>query len=161
MTREHRIDSSEPGSRFEVNRKAPAFETAEVYVEAPIGKVWSVLSDLERWPSWNPGVSKIRIDGPVRAGTCFEWAGNGSKIVSRLEETDPPRRIAWTGKTLGIRARHVWELSEKGTGTLVRTEESFDGLAARLFRGFARKTLAKALAQGVSSLKAAAESSNL
>jgi uncharacterized protein YndB with AHSA1/START domain len=152
------IEVPEPRSRIEVNRKAPAFEAAEVTIEAPIETVWSVLSGLENWPSWNKGVSKIKVNGPIQTGTSFEWVGNGSKIASRLEEVNPPQRIAWTGKTLGIRATHVWELTKKGTGTLVHTEESFEGLVARLFRGFARKTLSKALGQGISSLKAAAES---
>jgi len=100
------------------------------------------------------------VNGPAKVGTSFKWVGGKSKIVSRLEEVDPPKRIAWSGKTLGIRAIHVWELAEKGEGTQVRTEESFEGLVVRLFRGFARKTLAKALEQGVSSLQAAAESRN-
>jgi len=142
----------------DVNLKAPAVGKAEALIEAPIGTVWGILSDLERWPTWNKGVSKIKVNGPIQAGTSFEWAGNGSKIVSRLEVVDPPHRIAWSGKTLGIRATHVWELTKKGTGTLVHTEESFEGPVARLFRGFARKTLAKALAQGITSLKTEAES---
>ena len=158
MSQEPVNDHPEPKSRIQANSKAPAFEAADVLIEAPIETVWSVLSGLERWPTWNKGVSKIKVNGPIQAGTSFEWAGNGSKIVSRLEEVDPPQRIAWSGKTLGIRATHVWELTEKGSGTLVHTEESFEGLVARLFRGFARKTLAKALTQGVSSLKAEAES---
>jgi hypothetical protein len=149
-----------PNAHIEVNRGAPAIGVADVFIEAPIETVWRVLSDLEHWPAWNTSVSKIRVDGPIAAGTSFFWVGNGSKIVSRLEEVDPPRRIAWTGKLFGIRATHVWELSGKGEGTQVHTEESFEGLVARLFRGFSRKTLAKALDQGVAALKAGAESRN-
>jgi hypothetical protein len=100
----------------------------------------------------------IQVDGPIQVGTSFAWLGGGSRIVSRLEEVDPPKRIAWSGKTFGIRAMHVWELEEKGQGTQVHTEESFEGLVARLFRRFARKTLDRALDQGISSLKAEAES---
>jgi len=59
---------------------------------------------------------------------------------------------------LGIRAMHVWELRGEDGGTRVRTEESFEGLVAKLFRGYARKVLAKALDQGISSLKSKAES---
>jgi carbon monoxide dehydrogenase subunit G len=144
-------------ARVEINREAPAVDTVDIFIKAPRDAVWNILSDLENWPSWNPGVSKISVNGPVEVGTSFKWVGGRSKIVSRLEEVDPPRRIAWSGKTLGIRAIHVWELSNKDGGTQIHTEESFEGLVARLFRGIARKTLAKALAQGISSLKAAAE----
>jgi len=146
-----------PNTRFEANHKAPAVGTADAFIKAPIGTVWRVLSDLENWPSWNESVTKIKVDGPLQVGTSFVWVGGGSKIVSRLEQVDPPKRIAWSGKTFGIRAMHVWELSGKGEGTQVHTEESFEGLVARLFRGYAKKVLAKALDQGLSSLKAEAE----
>ena len=135
-----------------------AFGVADAFIEAPIGMVWGILSDLEHWTTWNKSVSKILVNGPVQIGTTFAWVGGGSRIDSRLEEVDPPTRIAWSGKTFGIRAMHVWELEDKGQGTQVHTEESFRGPVAWLFRGFARKTLAKALDQGVAALKAEAES---
>ncbi len=145
-------------SHIEVNPEAPAVATVDAHIEAPIETVWSVLSDFEKWPTWNKSVSKMRVDGPVKAGTTFEWKADGWKIVSRLEEVNPPKRIAWSGKTFGIRAMHVWDLAALGSGTQVLTVESFEGPVARLFRGFIRKMLAKSLDQGVAALKAEAES---
>lgn len=147
-----------PNPHVEINSKAPAVATVDAFIEAPIDTVWGILSDFERWPTWNKSVSEIQVDGPVMARTSFEWKADGWKIVSRLEEVDPPRRIAWSGKTFGIRAMHVWDLAAQGSGTQVHTVESFEGPVARLFRGFVRKTLAKSLDQGVAALKAAAES---
>ncbi len=145
-------------ARVEVDRKAPVFGSAEARIEAPIETCLGVLSDLENWTKWNKGVSRIRLNGPVEAGASFEWASGGFKIVSRLEEVAPPARIAWTGKMFGIRAVHVWHFVADDRDTLVRTEESFAGWLAKLLPGVMRKTLAKALAQGIADLKAAAES---
>jgi len=145
-------------TRIEVNRNAPVIGAAEAYIEAPNEAVWGILSDLPRWPEWNKGVSRIEVKGPVKVGAEFRWGSGGTRIVSRLEELEPPRRIAWTGKMLGIRAVHIWELTEKGAGTHVRTEESFEGWLAKLFPGAMKRTLEKALDQGLASLKAAAES---
>ena len=100
----------------------------------------------------------MRVDGPVKAGTSFEWKADGWRIVSRLEQVEPPKRIAWSGRAFGIRAMHVWDLAAIGSGTQILTVESFEGPVARLFRGFVRKTLAKSLDQGVAALKAEAES---
>ena len=144
-------------TRFDVNREAPVVEAAEAIIEAPIEEVWRVLADLEKWPAWNNSVSKIRVNGPIEVGTSFEWVGGGFKIFSRLEEVAPPARIGWTGKMLGIRAVHVWALQAEGPGTRVRTEESFEGWPAALFRAAMRKTLAKTLGQGLAALKAEAE----
>ncbi len=145
-------------ARLEPRSDAPAGARAEALIEAPIQTVWAVLSDLQNWPSWNKSVTAMRLDGPVQAGTSFAWRGGGWKIASRLEEVIPPRRIAWSGRMLGIRACHAWQLDAEGQATRVQSAESFEGFAARLFPGLARRSLVKALDQGLAALKAAAES---
>ena len=143
--------------RITVDPRAPALGLHEAVVNAPIDVVWRVLSDFEHWPEWNTSVSRIELDGPARVGTTFEWSAGSSRIVSRIEEVDPPTRLAWSGKMAGIRAIHVWELSRHGSGTRVRTEESFQGWIVKLLAGPMRKVLAKALAQGVGDLAKEAE----
>ncbi len=145
-------------SRIEVNWEAPVVEVAGGFIKAPVETVWRILSDLENWPSWNKSVSKIRVNGPVIAGTSFAWVSGGSRIMSRLAEVIPLKRIVWTGKMFGIRAVHVWELNAEEGETHIHTEESFEGLAARLFRGFLKKVVAKTLNQGIASLRLEAES---
>jgi hypothetical protein len=65
--------------------------------------------------------------------------------------------IAWSGKTLGIKAIHFWHLEPRNGSTFVRTEESYEGLVTRLFRGPIQKTLDKALADGLQYLKTEVE----
>ena len=144
----------------EVNKAAPAIWAAESAISAPIRTVWQVLSDFEGWPRWNKSVSKIKLDGPIRAGTSFVWVADGSKIVSRIEEVSEPHELAWSGTIWGIRAVHVWKLEEREGGTLVHTEESFDGLIAKLFPGVMRKMIRKALNQVLTALKIESESRN-
>jgi len=148
-------------AHIEVSREAPAIGVAETFMKASIETVWQVLSDFEGWPNWNKSVLKIQLNGPVKAGTSFVWVAGGSKIVSKLEEIDAPNRLAWSGKTFGIRAVHVWKFAQEDEGTYVHTEESFEGLIARLFPGLMKKILAKALDQTIMALKAEAESRHL
>jgi uncharacterized protein YndB with AHSA1/START domain len=145
-------------AHIEVNKKAPAIGVAEAFVNAPIEMVWRILTNFESWPSWNKNVSKIQFRGGVIVGTSFVWVAGGSKIFSRLEEVDAPNRLAWSGKTLGIRALHVWMFEKKDEGTHVHTEESLDGFIVRLFPGLTMKILTKRLDQSVMALKAEAES---
>lgn len=147
------------GERSE--RPAPVVESAEIDVRAPVEAVWSVLTDFPGWPRWNRGVSRMEFAGPVRPGTTFSWVGGGAKIASRLEEVDEPNRIVWSGKTMGIRAVHSWNLNRAKDGTRVCTEESFDGLAARLFSGILGMMLRKTLRDGVLALKNEAESQEM
>jgi hypothetical protein len=52
---------------------------------------------------------------------------------------------------------HFYRLDPRDGKTFVRTEESFEGLVARLFRGSFQKTLDSALADGLRYLKIEAE----
>jgi Protein of unknown function (DUF2568) len=67
---------------------------------------------------------------------------------------DRPHEIAWTGTTMGIKAVHVFRFQASDGGTLAHSEESWEGLLARLLKGYSRKTEARAPSRdGVSGLR--------
>jgi len=140
-----------------VDAGAPVVASAEIEIDAAPEVVWDVLAAVESWPSWNPDVKSVAVEGSLLEGSSFRWKAGPSTIRSTVRRLDRPRLIAWTGRTLGIRAVHVWQLEPRDGKTLVRTEESYDGLVARLLRRPLRKTLAAALANGTRYLKAEAE----
>jgi carbon monoxide dehydrogenase subunit G len=142
---------------MDVDRGAPVIASGQIEIAADPETVWGVISDLQRWPSWNPAVKSVELDGEVAEGSVFRWKAGPGTITSTLREVDRPRAIGWTGKTLGIAAVDVYRLEPKGAGTLVRTEESWDGLLARLLRGRMRKTLQGSIDSGLAHLKAEAE----
>jgi uncharacterized protein YndB with AHSA1/START domain len=137
----------------DIDSSAPAIASSEIEVQASPAVVWRVLADIAAWPSWNPDVKSVEIDGPLDPGTTFRWKAGPGTITSTLREVDPPRRIVWTGKTLGIRAIHVYELEPRDDVTLVRSAESWDGLVVRLLRRWMSKTLAESTAAGLEHLK--------
>lgn len=142
---------------MEVNTNAPIVEGSEIEIDAPPETVWDVLTDLERWPSWNPDVKSMSFSGAIAEGSEFRWKAGPGTIVSTIRRVDRPRLIGWTGRTLGIDALHVYRLEPRDGKTFVSTEESYDGLTARVFRGPLRKTLKSALDSGLRQLKAEAE----
>jgi len=142
---------------MDINRDAPVQEAAEAQVAAPLDLVWEVQSDLVRWPEWNPDVDEVQLLGPFSPGTEFRWKAGGMRIVSELREVQPPRRLAWTGRTLGIHAIHTWSFVESEGRTRVRTEESFEGWLARILPGPLRRTLKSSLEKGLSALAAECE----
>lgn len=135
---------------------APVIARAETEVPAPPERVFTLISDIAAWPTWNPDVRAASIEGPLVAGTHFRWKAGPSTISSRLEVVEPPRRIVWTGTTLGIRAVHAYELTARGGRTLVVTEESWDGLLARLLRARLGQVLQRSLESGLRHLQEAA-----
>ena len=129
----------------------------EVTVSAPLELVWSVQTDLTKWGNWNPDISQLKLYGPVVPGTTFRWKAVGFTIRSELQEVLLQKRLSWTGRMAGIRAIHTWSFEPHGEGVLVHTEESFEGLLPRLFPVWMRRTLARALRQGLLRLKAECE----
>jgi uncharacterized protein YndB with AHSA1/START domain len=139
------------------NRDAPVFGASEIEIAAAPDAVWDILTDFERWPSWNADIKAMSIDGGVSPGTEFKWKSGPASIRSTIRRVERPRVIAWTGKTFGMSAIHVYRLEARDGDTLVRTEESFDGWLARLLRRQMKKTLQNALDSGLRRLKARVE----
>jgi hypothetical protein len=144
-------------SPVDVNRRTPAFAAAEGVIRAPLELVWSIQSDIESWSRWNPAVSEARMLGPLTPGTQFRWRVGRVPIVSTLREVHPPHRLVWSGRSLGIRAIHVWCFAEEADGVRARTEESFEGPLVRPFARWLRRMLAASLEQGLAALRAECE----
>jgi uncharacterized protein YndB with AHSA1/START domain len=142
---------------MDINRNAPATADGELRIDADPQTVFSVISAIDQWPSWNPDVKSVTLQGPVQPGTVFRWKAGPSTLTSTLQVVESPHEIAWTGSTMGIKAVHVFRFQASDGGTLARSEESWEGLIARLLKGYSRKTLDKGIRSVLSHLKAEAE----
>jgi hypothetical protein len=142
---------------MEINRNAPATADGELRIDADPETVFDVISGIGRWPSWNPDVKSVSVEGPVQPGTVFRWKAGPSSLTSTLRVVDPPREIAWTGTTMGIRAVHVFRFQASDGGTMARSAESWEGLIARLLKGYSRRTLDKGIRSVLAHLKTEAE----
>lgn len=112
---------------MEVNSHAPIVSRHEITINAPLGSVWHVFTEINRWPEWNPDIPKATVDGPIAVGTVIHWETAGMTIPSTIGEVVPLKKIAWSGETSGILGVHVWTFSSMDEGAHVRTEESWEG----------------------------------
>jgi len=142
---------------MEINRDAPATAEGELEIDADPRTVFSVISAIDQWPSWNPDVRSVTLQGPVQPGAVFRWKSGPSSLTSTLQVVDPPHEIAWTGTTMGIKAVHVFRFQANDGRTLARSEESWEGLLASLLRRYSRKTLDKGIRSVLAHLKTEAE----
>lgn len=142
----------------EADRSAPAYVTGDIDIDASAEVVWDTLTDLDSWPRWMPGVKSMATHGPFAVGSTFEWRAGPGTIKFEIVEAERPSSGAWKGRTMGIEAVHVWNIEPRGpSSTHVHTEESWAGLLPRLLRKTTRKSLQKALDEGLPALKAEAE----
>ena len=137
----------------DVDRRAPVIARTEIEIDAERQAVWDVLTDLASWPEWKPDVRSLSLRGPLEPGSTFVWKAGPGRIHSRLEQVDPPRKIAWSGRTLGLKAVDVFTLEARPGGTLVVEEESWSGLPARLLPSRMRATLQTSIERGLRQLK--------
>jgi hypothetical protein len=142
---------------MQANGDAPVFATSEITIDAPASVVWEVMSRIDEWPRWNKDISDASLEGELKPGSVFRWKSGPGKIVSTLQTVDPPKQISWSGKTMGVTAIHVWQLEPRDGSTIVTTEESWEGITARLLRKWSQKTVERAMRDGLTYLKAEAE----
>ena len=110
--------------------------STSIVIAAPLERVWSVISDVERWPEWTPTVTRIKRldDGPLAIGTrasirqpkLFPAAW---KVIA----LDPGRSFTWTtsGPGVLVTAHHGVDGLPDGT-TRATLSIAYSGLLASL-----------------------------
>ena len=109
---------------------------AELPIPARAGMVWSVLTDLESYPAWNPFIR--RAEGQRREGARWrlELTLNGRSFLTvRVQVTcwEPGRRLTWHGGIPMphlITGAHDFRITETRTGVSLVQAETFSGLLA-------------------------------
>lgn len=131
--------------------------SAQISINAPAARVWSVLTAVETWPQWNNAVESAKLEGPFRAGSKFLWKSQGFAVTSTLVTVEEPFRLVWTGEAFGTKAFHAWEIVPTANGVVVKTFETFDGWLPRLMPKTMKKKLEETLPAWLAALKAEAE----
>jgi len=142
---------------LKARRGAPVYAEASVRISASRETVWSLMSDVSSWPSWNPGIASASIDGELTRGARVVQKSGPGTIKSTIADVEPGVRLSWTGSLMGIKAIHVWTVDSKDDATTVKTQESWEGLVVRLTKKSSQRALDDALANGLRYLKSAAE----
>ena len=106
---------------------------AEVDINAPVSRVWGLVSDLSRMPQWSPQCRMMKLLGPLRPGTRTINLNRRNMLfwptTATITEVIPERKIAFR---IPINTS-VWsyELEATATGTrLVETRHAEDGVRA-------------------------------
>jgi hypothetical protein len=139
------------------NPNAPAFASNHIEISADPHVVWDVVSTIEEWPRWNPDVKEARLEAELVEGSVFRWKAGPGTITSTLRVVDPPHEISWTGVSFGIKAVHVWRIEARDGHSLLTTDESWEGVMARMLRRYSQRTLEKAVSDGLVHVKSEAE----
>lgn len=106
---------------------------AHVDINAPISKVWELISDLRRMPEWSPQCRWMKPFGPVRQGTRTLNLNRRNRMfwptTCTVVEIVPDRKLAFR-----VDANHtIWsyELEPAGEGTrVIESRHAENGVTA-------------------------------
>jgi uncharacterized protein YndB with AHSA1/START domain len=136
---------------------ARARSQASILIQAPLPRVWSLVTEVDHWPQWNRAVQSAHVEGRVAPGSVFRWRSGGINVTSTFRVLEPMTHLSWTGVAFGTNAVHSWTFTPTDHGVEVATTETFDGWLPAIMPGAMQKTLDDTLPALLASLKTAAE----
>jgi uncharacterized membrane protein len=123
-------------------------ERASVTIDAPIDLVWSVFTDVERWPTWASSFTSVElVDGPMRLGAKVRIRQPRlPTVVWEVTKWEPGRSWTWTATSPGARTEASHVLTRAAQLTIAEQSITWSGpigrLAAFVWRSLTRRYLA-------------------
>jgi uncharacterized membrane protein len=128
--------------------KSNGVERASITIDAPIDVVWSVFTDVERWPTWASSFTSVElINGPMRLGAKARIRQPGlPTVIWEVTTWEPGRSWTWTATSPGARTEASHVLTRVGDTTVAEQTITPSGpigrLAAFMWRSLTRRYLA-------------------
>ncbi|HKQ25767.1 MAG TPA: SDR family NAD(P)-dependent oxidoreductase [Burkholderiales bacterium] len=117
----------------------------EIMIRASAERVWDLLTDVERWPSWYRACRWVRVESRDRAGrpVSFRWKAHPVELRSTVVAADRPQSFAIDADAYGLHAERTFTVrpTPDGLSTVVTSHETQVGLPAWLGRAFLARRL--------------------
>jgi hypothetical protein len=113
--------------------------TVETTIAAPADRVWRILTELPRYPEWNPFIRRARgsleVGGTVRVRVRAAL-GIPLRFRARIVASEPGRELRWRGQVGGAwlaMGEHSFRIEPAGEGHVRFVQhEHLAGLLPRL-----------------------------
>jgi uncharacterized protein YndB with AHSA1/START domain len=125
-------------SRFAAVPRPPIEVRNEIVIRASAERVWDLLTDVERWPSWYRACRWVRVESSDSAGqpVTFRWKAHPVELRSTVVTTVRPHTFAIDADALGLHADRTFTIrpTPDGLSTVVVSHETQVGLLPWLGR---------------------------
>ena len=119
---------------------APIEVRNEITISATPERVWDLLTDVERWPSWYRACRWVRVESPGSDDQplVFRWKAHPVELRSAVVASIRPHSFAIIADALGLHADRTFTLrpAADGLSTVVVSHETQVGLFAWLGRAY-------------------------
>jgi uncharacterized protein YndB with AHSA1/START domain len=143
---------------------------AQIDIDAPVPKVWALISDFNRMPQWSPQCRMMKALGPLRAGTRTFNINRRNFLfwptTSTVTEVIPEKKLAFRVNANGSIWTYELQPTDRGT-RVVESRHAENGVkavsnmtASALFGGVPNfeRELVEGMNTSLARIKAAAES---
>jgi hypothetical protein len=106
-----------------------------VNISATPGLVWSVMSDVERWPEWTASISKVKsLSGGLLQVGSRVWIQQPKlpPAIWRVTELNPGFSFTWVSRAPGVCVTALHTMEALDTGSCVTLSIDYQGLLGSL-----------------------------
>lgn len=91
----------------------PKFES-KMEIDAPVEKVWEVLTNPKHWPEWFPGVDSVANVSELSKGATFTWTAEGRTGKGLIKAMEPMKHLEIMTQVGDDQDAHVFQLRPSG-----------------------------------------------
>jgi hypothetical protein len=107
--------------------------SATIQISAPPAQVWAILTDLARYPEWNPlfrqASGQVTVGSRLTLKSVHPANGRLMTVRPKVLVAEPARQLRWRASLPGIMTgEHSFTLSPADGGTQLVQTETFRGL---------------------------------
>ena len=107
--------------------------SATIQIDAPPEAVWAVLTDLGRYPEWNPlfreASGQVAVGNRITLRSVHPANGRMMTVKPKITVADPGAELRWVSSLPGVMSgEHHFTLTPADGGTKVEQSETFRGL---------------------------------
>jgi Polyketide cyclase / dehydrase and lipid transport len=134
-------------------------ERVSIAIDAPIDVVWSVFTDVERWPTWASSFTSVElVNGPMRLGAKARIRQPGlPTVVWEVTKWEPGHSWTWVATGPGARTEASHVLTRAGNGTVAEQSIRSTGVIGKLLAFVWRSLTQRYLAVEAAGLKQRSE----
>jgi hypothetical protein len=113
----------------------------EIVISREPALVWNLITDISRWSRLNRLIKHAAVYGPLEPGTEFKFLSGKWEFDAAIIEVKPQSRFVFDAKSVGLRLRFEWGITEQAGGAKVNASIAALGWIAFFFKSKTKRTL--------------------
>lgn len=129
-------------------------------IYAKRGRIWEVLSDLERWPQWTESIDTVQLLDSSALGVGSHILVKQPRLrATRWTITDwkPPKSFTWETRSMGLRVTARHRINQEPSACKLELRLQLEGWLAPLVGAFAGRLIRRYMAMEATGIKSVSE----